>query len=463
MNTTIKNNYFLQRLYFLWIILFLSASCVGQTGSLTTLTVTTDNNEAVTVSLEPLSHWMIYTYVSANINPVGPTTLQYDATVPFLAELKIKNKIGRIVQNVQVYVYPSASLQINVMGKNAEFKGETREENRVLQQVYPLFSQLDRPASGIENLRKQLQENLRNKIYKSSFEKEMLKAIDLCTLVKTLAETQTDTIACTKVLQQLRLELRSAHEWLFLPTWPKVLDHIFLQAEALGILSSCETGYENRLQCIGNEEVRNRYTIYVLTSLIRSRSWFGNTPTEIIRKAEPYLTSTQAREQLKSVVREMEHINQEWDHLLHLPAPDFTFEDVNGKMVSLSDFRGKFVLLDVWNIYCGPCMNQIPHLRQMEPELKKIGVEVIGVSCDPQKIKDKWKTTVHEKEMAGTQVIMDSGRHSRFMNDYCIPNFPTFCLINPDGYMVHPRMKYPEMPGFMEFIKKKVNEYNSLK
>lgn len=63
----------------------------------------------------------------------------------------------------------------------------------------------------------------------------------------------------------------------------------------------------------------------------------------------------------------------------------------------------------------------------------------------------------------GTQFNMDKGRHSHFMNDYCIPNFPTFCLINPEGYMVYSWMKYLGIPDFMEFISKRVTGYNILK
>lgn len=450
------------KLLFLWIWIFISMNGISQTKAAVELIVRTDDKEAVSITLEPLSHWEIYKYTSDQMDAKGEAVLSFEATIPFLAELNIKNNQRRVIQHVVVYIIPSASLQIEFIGKKAVFKGDGVTENRDLQQLYPLLAKLDKPEADGENILKELEENLKDKNGSSDFKEHLRKTADLKIRTNQLIQVKDDPNAGRKAVKELLPELKSAHEWLSLHTWPKALDDIFTTAETGGILPASKEGYEHRLQCIGNEEIRSRYAVYALGKLVRSRSWFGNTPTEIIRKAEPYITTAQTKEELKGIIREMEYIDKGWEHLLRKPAPDFTFEDVNGKMVSLSDFRGKFVLLDIWNIYCGPCMKQVPHLQKMEPELQKMGVETMGVSCDPQKIKDKWKATVAAKEMAGIQVIMDKGRNSKFLNDYGVLGFPTFCLINPEGYMVHPRMRYPEMPGFMEFIQQKVDDYKAI-
>lgn len=451
----------MSKLLFLWVLIFISMNSIGRTMSVVELIVKTDDKEAAEVTLEPLSHWEIYRYSSAQTDENGQANLQYNTTVPFLALLKIKNNRQRVIQRVQVYIRPSSSLQIGLTGKELAFKGDGVSDNIALQQLYPLLAQLDKPGANAENIRKQLETNLKDKECSSDFKEHLRKTADLRIRINRLVQAKDNPDAGRKAVKTLLPELKSTPEWLSLHTWPKVLNDIFTEAEALGTLPPSDKGYEHRLKCIGNEELRSRYALYALSKLVRSRSWFGNIPTEIIRKAEPYIATAQTKEELKSIIREMEYIEKGWAHLLHQPAPDFTFEDINGNMVSLSDFRGKFVLLDVWNIYCGPCMEQVPHLQKMEPELQKMGVETIGISCDPQKIKDKWKATVANKEMAGIQVIMDKGRNSKFMSDYGILGFPTFCLINPEGYMIHPRMKYPEMPGFMEFIRQKIDKYNT--
>ena len=105
-------------------------------------------------------------------------------------------------------------------------------------------------------------------------------------------------------------------------------------------------------------------------------------------------------------------------------------------------------------------MNQVPYLKKFEPELEKMGVVVIGVSCDPQKIKDKWRNTVKSKGMPGIQVIMDNFRGSAFMKDYSIACFPTFCLIGPDGVVINAYIPRPEISGFMKSIRQKIDAYN---
>jgi len=64
------------------------------------------------------------------------------------------------------------------------------------------------------------------------------------------------------------------------------------------------------------------------------------------------------------------------------PAPDFTKPDVNGKAVSLSQFRGKYVLLDFWGSWCGPCRAANPHLKELYATYKDKGFEILGVSSE---------------------------------------------------------------------------------
>jgi cytochrome c biogenesis protein CcmG/thiol:disulfide interchange protein DsbE len=66
------------------------------------------------------------------------------------------------------------------------------------------------------------------------------------------------------------------------------------------------------------------------------------------------------------------------------PAPDFSLRDVDGKVVRLSDFKGKVVLLDFWATWCGPCKIEIPWFTEFERKHKDKGFAVIGVSMDEE-------------------------------------------------------------------------------
>ncbi|MGD2186428.1 MAG: TlpA disulfide reductase family protein [Desulfobacterales bacterium] len=64
------------------------------------------------------------------------------------------------------------------------------------------------------------------------------------------------------------------------------------------------------------------------------------------------------------------------------PAPDFTFPGLNGKMVSLSDYRGHVVLVNVWATWCPPCVDEMPSMEKLYQELKAENFEILAVSID---------------------------------------------------------------------------------
>ena len=63
-------------------------------------------------------------------------------------------------------------------------------------------------------------------------------------------------------------------------------------------------------------------------------------------------------------------------------APDFTVTDINGRKLSLSDYKGKVVLLDFWATWCTPCRDEIPHFVEMQEKYGPQGFQVIGISMD---------------------------------------------------------------------------------
>ena len=63
-------------------------------------------------------------------------------------------------------------------------------------------------------------------------------------------------------------------------------------------------------------------------------------------------------------------------------APDFTVADINGHKLTLSDYRGKVVLLDFWATWCTPCREEIPHFVEMQEKYGPQGFQVVGISMD---------------------------------------------------------------------------------
>jgi peroxiredoxin len=81
-------------------------------------------------------------------------------------------------------------------------------------------------------------------------------------------------------------------------------------------------------------------------------------------------------------------------------APDFTLPSLDGKNISLSDFKGKVVLIDFWSTTCDPCLVEMPHLVAMYEEYKAKGFVVLAVSLDGPETRSQVSSVVHDKKMS---------------------------------------------------------------
>ncbi len=121
------------------------------------------------------------------------------------------------------------------------------------------------------------------------------------------------------------------------------------------------------------------------------------------------------------------------------PSPDFKGEDINGKQMSLRDFRGKYVYIDMWATWCGPCQKELPYLEKLEKKFRGRNITFVGLSIDADKA--KWEARVKSGELCGTQLYI--GRGSKFQADYRINGIPRFILLDPNGRIVNPDMTRP--------------------
>ncbi len=118
-------------------------------------------------------------------------------------------------------------------------------------------------------------------------------------------------------------------------------------------------------------------------------------------------------------------------------SPLFTnYQNANGGTNSLSDFLGKYVYIDVWATWCGPCKAEIPYLKEVEKKYHDKNIVFISLSVDNIKSIDRWKKFVNDKELGGVQVIADKERESDFIKKYQIEGIPRFILIDPNGKII---------------------------
>jgi peroxiredoxin len=109
-------------------------------------------------------------------------------------------------------------------------------------------------------------------------------------------------------------------------------------------------------------------------------------------------------------------------------APDFTLNDLSGKKVMLSQFRGKVVVLNFWSIWCGPCLAEMPSLNKLYLEFKDRGLVVISVAEDPAE--KPVKSYVQEKGIAFL-ILIDKDKKVYFK--YSLFGIPVTFLIDKKG------------------------------
>jgi len=121
------------------------------------------------------------------------------------------------------------------------------------------------------------------------------------------------------------------------------------------------------------------------------------------------------------------------------PSPDFKGVDLSGKKMSLRDFRGKYVYIDMWATWCGPCQKELPFLKRLEAKFQGRNITFVGLSIDADKA--KWEARVKSGALCGTQLYI--GKGSQFQSDYRISGIPRFILLDPNGRIVNPDMTRP--------------------
>jgi peroxiredoxin len=117
-------------------------------------------------------------------------------------------------------------------------------------------------------------------------------------------------------------------------------------------------------------------------------------------------------------------------------ALDFTQPDTLGKPVSLKDFRGKYVLLDFWASWCGPCREENPNVVAAFNKYKDKNFTILSVSLDQPTGKEKWLNAIHKDGLTWTHVSDLKFWSNAVAKEYDIEGIPANFLIDPNGVII---------------------------
>jgi thiol-disulfide isomerase/thioredoxin len=193
------------------------------------------------------------------------------------------------------------------------------------------------------------------------------------------------------------------------------------------------------------------------------------------------LKSADIREQIASMLireikEENENIDDDYDKIMTLLASDrmkekltlryksamfttagtasvdFNYENFDGGSISLEDLRGKLLYIDVWATWCGPCIKEMPALKELVKEYANKDIEFVSISIDSKNDYEKWRKMVPEKNVGGIQLYDTEGLNSDFMKAFNVSLIPRFMMIDSEGKIITAKAPRPSSEDVRNFI-----------
>lgn len=418
------------------------------------------------VKNENLKEVSLYKTVDGSLQEYAKTKVAEDGSYGFVFAPEKAGFYTVGTDRISHILYAKGGEEVNmdIYAKNAKLTGKNTKENKALYQwedfsedirlqgVYfmlshttykEFFPALAETLEKLPAFRKTLRSG--NKEFDELLQKKIDYDVDYCALM-------------------LLMTPRSAHpQKSDIPDWYKSIvskdkfmtDDVLLFPLGIRMMgcytsfalreSGMEYGTDNLLSFLGTDRLKGE----LVMSEARSYKSYDQY-LEMMEKYSRYFVTPSLQSRAEAVGAKL------YDTKAGGQAADFTYPDVNGKEVSLSDFKGKVVLVDVWATWCGPCRQQIPHLKKLEEEMHGTDVVFLGVSVDEAKDKQKWLDFIKKEGLGGIQLLASGW--SKITKDYKIKGIPRFMVFDKKGNIVSvdaPRPSSPELKKMLEAELKK--------
>ncbi len=170
-------------------------------------------------------------------------------------------------------------------------------------------------------------------------------------------------------------------------------------------------------------------------------------------RQKPQLNSKEKKQILASLAPEiqqsffgnkmLELINADEATAVGNAAPNFSLPDPSGKEISLNSFKGKYVLIDFWASWCGPCRAENPNVVAAYNKYRNKNFTILGVSLDENK--KQWETAIQKDNLKWTQVSDLKGWNSSVVSLYNIKSIPSNVLLDREGNIVAKDLRSVEL------------------
>ena len=131
--------------------------------------------------------------------------------------------------------------------------------------------------------------------------------------------------------------------------------------------------------------------------------------------------------------------------IIGAPIPDVSFEDKNGNKHKLSDFKGKYIYIDLWASWCSPCVGEVPYLQNLEKKLKNKNVVFVSISLDSHR--SEWEQKMEQLKMHGNQWRATDDTFAGMLN---VNGIPHFLIYGKDGRLLEYKTLRPSDSKILE-------------
>ena len=187
---------------------------------------------------------------------------------------------------------------------------------------------------------------------------------------------------------------------------------------------------------------RNTIVIGVTLLILATFAWAGWANWEYRKQAAERALANASHAEL--VPAAAGDVPQSQTSLIGKPAPDFVLEDLGGKTVALSNFKGKPLLINFWATWCGPCKIETPWLVELQNEYASKGFEIVGISTEGDDLQPGDKEGLARQKAAIAKFVKEYHmQYPVLVNGDSLANtyggldaMPTSVYVNPDGKVV---------------------------
>ena len=176
---------------------------------------------------------------------------------------------------------------------------------------------------------------------------------------------------------------------------------------------------------------------------------FNNLSVENINKVKSYMVNMKNPHYKSEIVNK---INSLGKLLKGANASDIVLEDTIGKLHKLSDFKGKYIYIDIWATWCGPCNHESPFFEKLSKEVRSDDLVYIGISIDSER--KPWKNYLKGEAKTTNQYLCSD---KKLWSQWMLKGIPRFIIIDKDFKIVDASASRPSDPKTKEILNKLVS------